>query len=140
MFLTLAMFFVPTFALIAGMMITIGSMVTETRQGQQIAGALNMLFTLPFFFIVVFFTAPNSTLATILTIFPDDVVSHHCAALEHDDDSHVGDDRRLDAGDRLGGRHDVGGVAHVPHGHAALRSAPGCEDGGARRCAPGRKG
>jgi ABC-2 type transport system permease protein len=70
MFFTLAMFFFPTFALIAGMMITIGSMVTETRQGQQIAGALNMLFTLPFFFIVVFFSAPNSTLATILTIFP----------------------------------------------------------------------
>ena len=70
MFFTLAMFFFPTFALIAGMMITIGSMVTETRQGQQIAGALNMLFTRPFFFIVVFFSAPNSTLATILTIFP----------------------------------------------------------------------
>jgi ABC-2 type transport system permease protein len=70
MFFTLALFFVPTFALIAGMMITIGSMVSETRQGQQIAGALNMLFTLPFFFIVVFFSAPNSTLATILTIFP----------------------------------------------------------------------
>ena len=70
MFLTLALFFLPTFALIAGMMITIGSMVTETRQGQQIAGALNMLFMLPFFFIVVFFSAPNSTLATILTIFP----------------------------------------------------------------------
>jgi len=70
MFLTLALFFLPTFVLIAGMMITIGSMVTETRQGQQIAGALNMLFMLPFFFIVVFFSAPNSTLATILTIFP----------------------------------------------------------------------
>ena len=70
MLLTLAVFFVPTYALIAGMMISIGSMVTETRQGQQIAGALNMLFTLPFFFIVVFFSAPNSPLATILTIFP----------------------------------------------------------------------
>ena len=34
MFITLALFFLPTFALIAGMMITIGSMVTETRQGQ----------------------------------------------------------------------------------------------------------
>ncbi len=70
MFMTLALFFLPTFALIAGMMITIGSMVTETRQGQQIAGALNMLFTVPFFFIIIFFSAPNSTLATILTIFP----------------------------------------------------------------------
>jgi ABC-2 type transport system permease protein len=70
MFFTLALFFFPTFALIAGMMITIGSMVSETRQGQQIAGTLNMLFTLPFFFIAVFFSAPNSTLATLLTIFP----------------------------------------------------------------------
>jgi ABC-2 type transport system permease protein len=70
MFLTLAVFFVPTYALIAGMMIAVGSMVTETRQGQQIAGALNMLFTLPFFFVVVFFTAPNSPLATFLTLFP----------------------------------------------------------------------
>ncbi len=70
MFLTVAVFFVPTYALIAGMMIAIGSMVSETRQGQQIAGALNMLFTLPFFVVVVFFTAPNSPLATILTIFP----------------------------------------------------------------------
>jgi ABC-2 type transport system permease protein len=70
MLLTLAVFFVPTFALIAGMMIAVGSMATETRQGQQIAGALNMLFTLPFFFIVVFFSAPNSPLATLLTVFP----------------------------------------------------------------------
>ena len=70
MLLTLALFFLPTFALIAGLMLAVGSMVTETRQGQQIAAALNMLFTLPFFFIIVFFTAPNSPLATILTIFP----------------------------------------------------------------------
>ncbi len=70
MFLTLAIFFVPTYALISGMMIAVGSMVTETRQGQQMAGALSMLFTLPFFFMAVFFSAPNSPLATILTIFP----------------------------------------------------------------------
>jgi ABC-2 type transport system permease protein len=70
MFLTLALFFVPTYALIAGIMIAVGSMVTETRQGQQIAGAISMLFTLPFFFMIVFFSAPNSPLATLLTIFP----------------------------------------------------------------------
>jgi ABC-2 type transport system permease protein len=70
MFLTLLVFFVPTYALIAGMMIAVGSMVTETRQGQQIAGALSMLFTLPLFFFAVFISAPNSPLATILTLFP----------------------------------------------------------------------
>jgi ABC-2 type transport system permease protein len=70
MFLTLSVFFVPTYALIAGMMIAVGSMVTETRQGQQISGAISMLFTLPFFFFGVFLSAPNSPLATILTLFP----------------------------------------------------------------------
>jgi len=70
MFFTLALFFFPTYALMSGIMIAVGSMVTETRQGQQIAGAISMLFTLPFFFMIIFFSAPNSPLATILTIFP----------------------------------------------------------------------
>lgn len=70
MFLTLAIFFLPTFALMAGMMIAVGSVVSDTRQGQQIAGTLSMAFTLPFFFVIVFFTAPNSPLVTILTLFP----------------------------------------------------------------------
>lgn len=68
--LTIVVYFVPSFALIAGMMIAIGASVTELQQGQQLVGVLNMLFTLPYFFVIVFFTAPNSTLATILTLFP----------------------------------------------------------------------
>lgn len=68
--LTIVVYFVPSFALIAGMMIAVGASVTELQQGQQLVGVLNMLFTLPYFFVIVFFTAPNSTLATILTLFP----------------------------------------------------------------------
>jgi ABC-2 type transport system permease protein len=68
--LLIAVYFLPSFALISGMMIAVGAAVTELRQGQQIVGALNMLFTLPYFFVVVFFSAPNSTLSTILTLFP----------------------------------------------------------------------
>lgn len=68
--LLIAVYFLPSFALISGMMIAVGAAVTELRQGQQIVGALNMLFTLPYFFVVVFFMAPNSTLSTILTLFP----------------------------------------------------------------------
>ena len=68
--LATVMYFVPAYALIAGMMIAIGSAVTETRQGQQIAGALNLLFTLPYFFLVMFIGNPNSPLAVILTLFP----------------------------------------------------------------------
>jgi ABC-2 type transport system permease protein len=68
--LTIALYFVPSYALIAGMMIAVGSAVTEMQQGQQIVGVLNLLFTAPFLLVVVFFIAPNSTLATILTLFP----------------------------------------------------------------------
>jgi ABC-2 type transport system permease protein len=64
------LFFLPAFALIAGLMIAIGSAVTETRQGQQISGVLNLLFIFPFFFSVLVFTAPNSPLMVILTLFP----------------------------------------------------------------------
>jgi ABC-2 type transport system permease protein len=66
----IALFYLPSYTLIAGMMIAVGAAVTELKQGQQIVGALNMLFTLPYFFVALFFTAPNSTLATILTLFP----------------------------------------------------------------------
>jgi ABC-2 type transport system permease protein len=45
-------FFLPTFALIAGIMIGIGGATSELQQGQQIAGVLNLLFTAPFFFII----------------------------------------------------------------------------------------
>ncbi|HEY4724143.1 MAG TPA: ABC transporter permease, partial [Anaerolineae bacterium] len=56
------LFFVPAYVLIAGMMIAVGAAVTEVRQGQQLAGALNMLYSIPYFFVVVFLTSPNSPL------------------------------------------------------------------------------
>lgn len=68
--LAVALYFVPSYALIAGMMIAIGSAVTEVRQGQQIAGIFNLLFSAPYFFFVVFIGNPNSPLAVILTLFP----------------------------------------------------------------------
>ncbi len=43
-----AIFFLPAYALVAGMMTAVGGAVTELRQGQQISGILNMLFTFPF--------------------------------------------------------------------------------------------
>lgn len=71
MFLLLVvLYFVPTYALVAGMMITIGSMVTDLQQGQQISGIVNMLFILPFFFFVLIFTNPNSPFLVAMTLFP----------------------------------------------------------------------
>lgn len=68
--LLVLLYFVPTYALVAGMMITIGSMVTDLQQGQQISGLVNMLFLLPFFFFVLIFTNPNSPFLVAMTLFP----------------------------------------------------------------------
>jgi ABC-2 type transport system permease protein len=70
-FLLLVVFyFVPTYALVAGIMITLGSVVTELQQGQQIAGIVNLLFLAPFFAFILVFTNPNSPLMVAMTLFP----------------------------------------------------------------------
>lgn len=68
--LLVLLYFVPTYALVAGMMITLGSMVTDLQQGQQLSGILNLLFTAPFFFFILIFTNPNSPLLIAMTLFP----------------------------------------------------------------------
>jgi ABC-2 type transport system permease protein len=65
-----ALFFLPTYVLLAGLMITVGSMVTELQHGQQIAGFFNLLFAAPFFFLIMVFTNPDSPLMIALTLFP----------------------------------------------------------------------
>lgn len=65
-----AIYFLPTYVLLAGLMITVGSMVTELQHGQQIAGYFNLLFTVPFFFIVLLFSNPDSPIMIALTLFP----------------------------------------------------------------------
>jgi ABC-2 type transport system permease protein len=65
-----ALYFTPTFCLVAGMMTAIGSAVTETRQGQQISGILNLLFTAPFFFSALIIANPSSPVLVFLTLFP----------------------------------------------------------------------
>lgn len=64
------LYFLPSFALVAGMMICIGSMVTDTQQGQQISGVLSLLFSLPFFFIALIIANPNSPVVLALSLFP----------------------------------------------------------------------
>ncbi|MBN1875979.1 MAG: ABC transporter permease [Anaerolineae bacterium] len=66
----ITLFFIPAYALIAGLMTAIGSIFTDTRQAQQITGIINMFFTAPFFFITIIFTRPSSPLITALTLFP----------------------------------------------------------------------
>ena len=64
------LYFLPSFALIGGMMIAIGSVFSEMQQGQQVAGILNLLFMAPFFVLIVIFANPNGAVAVGMTLFP----------------------------------------------------------------------
>jgi ABC-2 type transport system permease protein len=68
--LIFAIFFIPSYAIIAGLMICIGSVVTELQEGQQISGVFNLLFTFPIFFAALVFAAPNSPLMIFLSFWP----------------------------------------------------------------------
>ena len=65
-----ALFFLPSYAIIAGLMICIGSIVTELQEGQQISGVINLLFTFPIFFAALVFADPNSPLLVFLSFWP----------------------------------------------------------------------
>jgi ABC-2 type transport system permease protein len=65
-----ALYFFPAYGLVAGLMTAIGSAVTETRQGQQISGIINLLFSMPFFFVALILANPNSPVVVFLTLFP----------------------------------------------------------------------
>jgi ABC-2 type transport system permease protein len=65
-----ALYFVPSYVLVAGIMVAIGSAVTEIQQGQQIAGLINLLFFVPFFFLALVIANPDSSLLVALSLFP----------------------------------------------------------------------
>ncbi|MDX9952878.1 MAG: ABC transporter permease [Anaerolineae bacterium] len=64
------LYFLPSLALISGMMIAIGATVSEVRQGQQISGILNLAFTFPMFFLMVILGNPNHPFTVGLSLFP----------------------------------------------------------------------
>lgn len=64
------LYFLPTYTLVAGMMTTISGMVTELRQGQQIAGIINLLFIFPVFLSSVVMANPNHPILIAATLFP----------------------------------------------------------------------
>lgn len=67
--LGVALFFISSYALIAGMMTAIGGAVTEMKQAQQVAGLLNFLFMAPLFLITMM-SESNNPLVLLLTFFP----------------------------------------------------------------------
>ncbi len=70
MLLLTGAFFLPSFALIAAIMMAIGGVAGEVRQAQQIAQVFNLVFMLPLFLSMLLMISPNSRLAVGLTLFP----------------------------------------------------------------------
>ncbi len=65
-----ALFFLPSFALVSGIMTVVGSIVSDPRQSQQVSAIVNMLFVLPMFFISLLLETPDSPIAVALSVFP----------------------------------------------------------------------
>jgi ABC-2 type transport system permease protein len=68
--LVLAAYFVPLFTMAAAMVVTLGVAVTDTRQGQQVVGAISFLFLIPLFFSPLLGSDPDGPLMVVLTLFP----------------------------------------------------------------------
>jgi ABC-2 type transport system permease protein len=66
----MALFFLPTYALISAVMIAIGGAVTEVQQGQQLAGLLNFLYLAPMLLLPLLFENPGHPIIIFLTLFP----------------------------------------------------------------------
>ena len=66
----MALFFIPSYALLAALMVAIGGAVTDLQQGQQIAGMLNLVFAIPLLLALVIFENPGSPAVTAMTLFP----------------------------------------------------------------------
>jgi len=65
-----ALFFFPAYALVAAVMVAIGSAVGDLQQGQQLAGIVNLIFMLPILLSAVLIQDPAGPLAVFLTLFP----------------------------------------------------------------------
>jgi ABC-2 type transport system permease protein len=68
--LLLVAYFVPLFTLAAAAMIMLGVAVSDTRQGQQVAASVSILFLLPLFFSPLLGSNPDGPLMIALTLFP----------------------------------------------------------------------
>ena len=66
----MTLFFFPAYALLAALMVAVGSAVTEFQQGQQIAAILNLIFLIPLFMLPFLLSDPAQPLAVVLTLFP----------------------------------------------------------------------
>jgi ABC-2 type transport system permease protein len=62
--------FLPAFVMIAAIMSTIGAIMTEMSEAQQVSGLVSLLVTIPFYVVSPIMMNPNGTLAIVLSYFP----------------------------------------------------------------------
>lgn len=65
-----ALFFLPSFFLVAAAMAAVGSVAPNLQQGQQVAGLFNLFFIAPMFLLVFIFQDPGGPLVVLLSLFP----------------------------------------------------------------------
>ena len=65
-----ALYFLPSFVLVGGAVIAVGSAVGDSQQAQTITGALSMFFIMPLMMMPIIFTNPSSPVLTFMTLFP----------------------------------------------------------------------
>lgn len=66
----MALFFLPTYALVSALMVAIAGAVGEVQQGQQLAGLLYFFFMLPILLTPILFENPGHPLMVFFTLFP----------------------------------------------------------------------
>lgn len=62
--------FLPFYLIFAALMTTIGISVTEVSEGQQAAGLISLMAALPFYFLFILVSAPDSPMSVALSLFP----------------------------------------------------------------------
>lgn len=70
MIVVMVLVFLPAFVMVAAIMSTIGAIMTEMNEAQQVSGLFSMLVTIPFYVTTPIMVNPNGTLAIILSYFP----------------------------------------------------------------------
>ncbi len=60
----------PSFVLVAALMAGIGATATETREAQQVAGMFTLPIAIPYWFMNLIMTNPNSPISVALSLFP----------------------------------------------------------------------
>ncbi len=69
-FVVMILVFLPAFIMVAAIMSTIGAIMTEMQEAQQISGLFSLLITIPFYFFQPLMENPNGFLAILLSYFP----------------------------------------------------------------------